>query len=86
MKTTVNIDKATFADVAQTAKLIREKPATALRLAVREGLPIIAKKYRAPGALDWTLKKDCKCDADPRPGFPVPTCSKCDKPWNLVQD
>ncbi len=48
MKTSLELDEATWAEVESTASLIRERPATVLRLAVRSGLPAVANKFQAP--------------------------------------
>lgn len=48
MKTSIEIDEATWAEIESTASLIREKPATVIRLAVRNGLPAVANKFQAP--------------------------------------
>ncbi len=48
MKTSVDLDVELQAEVARTVDLIREKPATVLRLAIRAGLPIIANRFQAP--------------------------------------
>ncbi len=47
MKTSIELDDATWAEVQTTASLIREKPATVIRLAVRSGLPTVANKFQA---------------------------------------
>lgn len=47
MKTSIEIDDATMAEVESTAALVREKPATIIRLAVRAGLPVIANRFQA---------------------------------------
>jgi hypothetical protein len=48
MKTSIEIDEATWSEIESTASLIREKPATVIRLAVRNGLPAVANKFQAP--------------------------------------
>jgi hypothetical protein len=48
MKTSIELDEATWAEVENTATLIREKPATVIRLAVRSGLSTVANKFQAP--------------------------------------
>ncbi|MGH7978276.1 MAG: hypothetical protein ACREE6_02790, partial [Limisphaerales bacterium] len=35
------------AEVERTVELIREKPATVLRMAIRAGLPIVANRHQA---------------------------------------
>jgi hypothetical protein len=47
MKTSIEIDEATWAEIESTASLIREKAATVIRLAVRNGLPAVANKFQA---------------------------------------
>lgn len=46
MKTTVDLDDELHAQVQNAAGLIGEKPATILRLAIREGLPVLAQKFQ----------------------------------------
>ena len=63
MKTSVDLDEELQAEVEKTVSLIREKPATVLRLAIRAGLPIIANRFQAPRpegyfADDYPLPKD----------------------------
>jgi hypothetical protein len=48
MKTSIELDEATWAEVETTASLIREKPATVIRLAIRNGLPSVANRFQAP--------------------------------------
>ncbi len=47
MKTSIDLDKETQDEVDRTVDLIREKPATVLRLAIRAGLPIVANRHQA---------------------------------------
>ncbi|HTV42012.1 MAG TPA: hypothetical protein VMF08_15620 [Candidatus Sulfotelmatobacter sp.] len=47
MKTSVDLDPDTQAEVERTVELIREKPATVLRMAIRAGLPIVANRHQA---------------------------------------
>jgi len=47
MKTSVDLDKDTQAEVDRTVDLVREKPATVLRLAIRAGLPVVASRFQA---------------------------------------
>lgn len=47
MKTSVDLDPDTQAEVNRTVELIREKPATVLRMAIRAGLPIVANRHQA---------------------------------------
>lgn len=47
MKTSIELDDATMAEVQTTANLIREKPATVIRLAVRAGLAAVTNRYQA---------------------------------------
>ena len=46
MKTSVDLDPDTQAEVERTVELIREKPATVLRMAIRAGLPIVANRHQ----------------------------------------
>jgi hypothetical protein len=48
MRTSLDLDLELQAEVARTVDLIREKPATVLRLAIRAGLPIIADRFQSP--------------------------------------
>ena len=48
MKTSVDLDDELQAEVARTVSLVREKPATVLRLAIRAGLPLVASRFQAP--------------------------------------
>lgn len=48
MKTSVDLDEALAAEVKKTVSLVREKPATVLRLAIRAGLPLVASRFQAP--------------------------------------
>ena len=47
MKTSLELDDATAADVERVSSLIREKQSTVLRLAIRAGLPSI-NQFQAP--------------------------------------
>jgi hypothetical protein len=46
MKISVDLDPDTQAEVERTVELIREKPATVLRMAIRAGLPIVANRHQ----------------------------------------
>ena len=48
MKTSVDLDDELQAEVERTVSLVREKPATVLRLAIRAGLPLVASRFQAP--------------------------------------
>ncbi len=48
MKTSVHLDDALAAEVNRTVSLIGEKPATALRLAIRAAPPVVANRFQAP--------------------------------------
>jgi hypothetical protein len=48
MKTSIEIDEATMAEVESAATLVREKPATIIRMAIRAGLPTVASRFQAP--------------------------------------
>ena len=48
VKTSVDLDDELQADVARTVELVREKPATVLRLAIRAGLPLVASRFQSP--------------------------------------
>jgi Arc/MetJ family transcription regulator len=46
MKTSIDLDAELQAEVERALDLIREKPATVIRLAIRAGLPIIADRFQ----------------------------------------
>ena len=46
MKTTIDLDDELRAQVQSAAGMICEKPSTVLRLAIREGLPVLAQKFQ----------------------------------------
>ena len=48
MKTSVDLDDELAAQVADAASLVREKPATVLRMAIRAGLPVVTSRFQAP--------------------------------------
>jgi hypothetical protein len=48
MKTSIEIDEATMAEIESAASLVREKPATIIRLAIRAGLPAVTNRFQAP--------------------------------------
>jgi hypothetical protein len=48
VKTSIELDEATMAEVESTASLVREKPATIIRLAIRAGLPTVDGRFQAP--------------------------------------
>ena len=48
VKRSIELDEATLAEVDQTAALVREKPSTVMRLAIRAGLPVVANRFQAP--------------------------------------
>lgn len=63
MKTSIDIDPDLAAEVEKTVSLVREKPATVLRLAIRAGLPLVASRFQAPRpngyfSDDYPLPKD----------------------------
>lgn len=47
MKTSVDLDPDTQAEVDKAVESIREKPATVLRMAIRAGLPIVVNRHQA---------------------------------------
>jgi len=47
VKTSIDLDKELSAEVQKTVSLVREKPATVLRMAIRAGLPLVAVRFRA---------------------------------------
>ncbi len=48
MRTSLLQDLELGKKVKTTAALVREKPATGLRLAIRAGLPLVANRFQAP--------------------------------------
>ena len=48
VKTSIEIDEATMAEIESAATLVREKPATIIRLAIRAGLPTVRNRFQAP--------------------------------------
>jgi hypothetical protein len=48
VKTSIDLDQELADEVERTVSLIREKPATILRLAIRAGLPLIASRFQSP--------------------------------------
>ena len=48
MKRSIDLDDQLAAEVEQVASLIREKPATIIRLAIRAGLPAVTNRVQAP--------------------------------------
>jgi hypothetical protein len=63
VKTSIELDADLAADVEKMVELVKEKPATVLRLAIRAGLPLVANRFQAPRpegyfAQDYPLPKD----------------------------
>jgi hypothetical protein len=50
VKRSIDLDDDLAAEVDQTAALVREKPATIIRLAIRAGLPSVSSRFQAPRA------------------------------------
>jgi len=48
MKTSVDLDAETQKELKRVTDLVKEKPATVLRLAIRSGLPVVASRFQAP--------------------------------------
>ena len=48
MKTSVDLDEELQTELDETVSLVREKPATVLRLAIRAGLPVVANRFQSP--------------------------------------
>ena len=48
MKRSIDLDDDLAAEVDQAAALIREKPATIIRLAIRAGLPSVSSRFQTP--------------------------------------
>jgi len=47
MKTSVDLDDDLVIEVNKTVDLVKEKPATVLRMAIRAGLPLVANRFQA---------------------------------------
>ena len=47
VKTSIELDKQLSAEVKRAVSLVREKPATILRMAIRAGLPLVAVRFQA---------------------------------------
>lgn len=63
VKTTVDLDDETSAEVDRVVGLINEKPATVVRMALRAGLPMVASTHQSPRpdgyfADDYPLPED----------------------------
>ncbi len=63
MKRSVDLDADLASEVDKTCALIREKPATVIRLAIRAGLPVVANRFQSARpegyfADDYPLPKD----------------------------
>ena len=48
MRTSVDLDPDLVAELEKTVDLMKEKPATVLRMAIRRGLPLVASAFQAP--------------------------------------
>jgi hypothetical protein len=48
MRTSIVSDEATVAEVLSAASLVRERPTTIIRLAIRAGLPTVTNRFQAP--------------------------------------
>jgi hypothetical protein len=48
MKRSIELDDDLAAEVDQAAALVREKPATVIRMAIRAGLPSVSSRFQAP--------------------------------------
>lgn len=48
VKRSIDLDDQLAAEVDQAASLVREKPATIIRLAIRAGLPAVTNRFQAP--------------------------------------
>jgi hypothetical protein len=47
VKTSIDLDDDLSAEVERTVSLVREKPATVLRMAIRAGLPLVAVRFQS---------------------------------------
>jgi len=48
VKRSIDLDDDLVADIDKAATLVREKPATVIRLAIRAGLPAVSNRFQAP--------------------------------------
>ena len=48
VKRSIDLDDDLVADIDRAAMLVREKPATIMRLAIRAGLPTVTNRFQAP--------------------------------------
>lgn len=48
VKRSIDLDDDLAADIDRAATLVREKPATIMRLAIRAGLPTVTNRFQAP--------------------------------------
>lgn len=48
VKRSIDLDDDLAAEVDQAAALVREKPATVIRMAIRAGLPSVSTRFQAP--------------------------------------
>ena len=48
MKRSVELDDELAEEVHRAAELVREKPATVIRLAIRAGLPQVTSRFQSP--------------------------------------
>ncbi len=48
MKRSIDLDDDLAAEISQAAAVVREKPATVIRLAIRAGLPSVTNRFQAP--------------------------------------
>jgi hypothetical protein len=48
VKRSIDLDDQLAAEVDQATSLVREKPATIIRLAIRAGLPAVTNRFQAP--------------------------------------
>jgi len=48
MKRSIDLDADLAAEIDQAASVVREKPATVIRLAIRAGLPSVTNRFQSP--------------------------------------
>ena len=48
MKRSLDFDEELYAEVEKAAELVREKPSTVIRLAIRAGLPQVTSRFQGP--------------------------------------
>ena len=66
MRTSVDLDPELASELDRTVDLVKEKPATVLRLAIRAGLPLVAARHQVPRSDGYFADAYEKMPADRR--------------------